>query len=548
MNHAALIEKFTRLGDLPAPRIVLVGDFMLDEYVYGDVERINPEAPVPVLRVVRSEQRIGGAGRVATDLAALGARVACAGMIGDDPAGQEVRRQLESIGCDTRFMAVTPNRPTTRKTRLVGLAQHRHPQQLLRVDHEETGPAGVLTQLLADGELSRQLDGASALLLQDYNKGFLAPETIAQLVAAARKRNVPVLVDPALVADYGRYRGATLITPNRYEASLAAGEQIRELRASPSPAGGADASDGRAPLRVAAKQEQADFSQLDRVSAKLIERAQLDYVVITLDKEGVYLAGRPLLPPPRGEGRGEGSPISGLHIPTRPRTIYDVTGAGDMVLAVLGFCWGQAGLTPAEAVTLANLAAGLEVEKFGSVPISRDELLAELRASVRGRSKLWDLPSLVCELARLRSAGKRIAFTNGCFDILHPGHVQYLQFAREQGDVLVLGLNSDASVRRAKGPTRPVCSQTERAAVLSGLSCVDYIVVFDEDTPYELVKAVQPDALIKGAQWAGNVVGTDIVEARGGRVVLADMVEGQSTTNVIDRVIAGHSRTADERG
>ncbi|MDD4890923.1 MAG: bifunctional heptose 7-phosphate kinase/heptose 1-phosphate adenyltransferase, partial [Phycisphaerae bacterium] len=480
MDHASLMEKLARVG---RTRVVLVGDFMLDEYVYGDVERINPEAPVPVLRVVRGEQRLGGAGRVAADLAALGASVCCVGMIGNDDGGACLRRQLDQLGCDTSCMAVTPDRPTTVKTRLVGLAQHRHPQQLLRVDREDTGPADVLTKLLADGRIDAHLDNADVLVLQDYNKGFLAAESIAALIKAARRRRVPVLVDPALLSDYSRYRGATLITPNRYEASLAADEQIGELQSDSLPSGGGPGRGDGAP----------DTSQLFAVSARLIAKADLDYVVLTLDKEGIYLGSR--------DG-------TGTLIPTRPRTIYDVTGAGDMVLAVLGVCWGQAGLLPVEAVALSNMAAGLEVEKFGSVPISREELLAEVHASVRGRSKLWDLPALVREMDRLRKDGKRIAFTNGCFDILHPGHVQYLQFSREQGDVLIVGLNSDSSVKRNKGPSRPICTEQERAAVLSALACVDYIVVFDEDTPHELVKAIQPDRLIKGAQWAGNVVGS----------------------------------------
>jgi D-beta-D-heptose 7-phosphate kinase/D-beta-D-heptose 1-phosphate adenosyltransferase len=426
------------------------------------------------------------------------------------------------------------------KTRLVGLAQHRHPQQLLRVDREETKPAETLKQLVTDERMKEALGNANAMLLQDYNKGFLNPQFIPGAIAAAKERGVPVLVDPALIADYGRYREATLITPNRYEASLAGGEQIGELPPAPLPSGSLKGT-GR-------REGQPDTAQLARVAGRLIERAMLEYVVITLDKEGIYLAGAPganvaqppsavLSPPTAGPHPGAGVPHhSGILIPARPRTIYDVTGAGDMVLAVLGLCWNQAGLSPVEAVALANMAGGLEVEKFGSVPISRGELLAEIHAGIRGRSKLWDLPALLGEVERLRSAGRRISFTNGCFDILHPGHVQSLQFARDQGDVLIVGLNSNASVRRIKGPGRPVCTQQERAAVLSGLSCVDYVVVFEQDSVYELVKAIGPDILVKGADRAGNVVGSDLVEARGGKVVLAKFVEGNSTTDVIRRI------------
>ncbi|MCG3178351.1 MAG: Bifunctional protein HldE [Phycisphaerae bacterium] len=503
MDHATLWEKFNAAG---RPRVVLVGDYMLDEYLYGDAERISPEAPVPVLRIVRSEQRIGGAGGVAADLAALGASVACIGLIGDDEAGRAVRDALADTGCDAGCLIVSADRPTTRKTRLVGLAQHRHPQQLLRVDHEQIAPADDATRgRLVKAALAAVAD-ADAVLLQDYNKGVLSPAVIGQVIAAARKRGLPVLVDPARIADYSRYRGATLITPNRWEASLAAGEQIAEL--TPDAAGA------------------ADTSQLQRVSDRLMAAADLEHVVITLDREGAYWS-------PRGG--------AGRHIPTRPRAVYDVTGAGDMVLATLGVAW-VSGFDPAEAVALANVAGGLEVERFGSVPITREELGAALFAMDRGNSKLWDPRLLAAEVERLKASGRRVVFTNGCFDILHAGHVQLLQFARQQGDALIVAINSDDSVRRIKGPARPICPQDVRATVLGGLGCVDYVTIFtDDDTPRPLLRTLQPDVLVKGSQYGvQGVVGHEIVLGYGGQVVLAPMVEGESTTGTIERIIRAY--------
>lgn len=498
MDHAALIGK---LNALDRPRVVLLGDFMLDEYVFGDAERISPEAPVPVLRVVGSEQRVGGAGGVAANLAALGAEVACIGVIGDDAPGLHLGRELEALGCDVSHLVVSGDRPTTCKTRLVGLAQHRHRQQLMRVDHESAAPVDEPTRRKLADNVIAALGGADVLLLQDYNKGVLSGELIAEVTAAAHERRVPVLVDPARIDDYSRYRGATLVTPNRWEASLAGGEQIAEV------------ADG-------------DTTQLARVAERLIKSADLEFAVITLDKEGAYLHGR--------DG-------SGQLVPTRARSVYDVTGAGDMVLAVLGLCWG-AGFEPAEAVAMANVAGGLEVEKFGSVPISRDELAAELRRARRGPGKLWNFEELAAEVARLQQAGKRVAFTNGCFDILHAGHVQTLQHARRQGDALIVAINSDESVKRIKGPSRPICPQDVRATVLGGLECVDYVTIFtDDDTPCRLLRELKPDVLVKGSQYGvEGVVGHEIVFEYGGDVVLSPMVEGESTTGTIERIIQAY--------
>ncbi len=478
---------------LGRPRVALLGDFMLDTYVYGDCERISPEAPVPVLRVVRQENRVGGAASVAADVLALGGAVDCLGVLGQDRWADELLGMLHAVGGQTASLMKLPDRPTTSKTRYVGLAQHRHPQQILRVDGESRDPLppGVLQSLRAAVRAS--LAQADVLAIEDYDKGVVTDETAPAIIADARAAGLAVLVDPARIGDYSRYRGCTLLTPNRHEASLASGVAI------------------------------TDPASLERAAERILADAGAEGVVITLDKEGAYL-------------KAAGQP--GRRITTQPRDVYDVTGAGDMVLATL--CVALAGGADWEAaVALANVAGGLEVERFGVVPVRRDELLAELyRLQHQGTGKVLGRAELVAEIDRLRQAGKAVAFTNGCFDILHAGHVQTLNYARRQGDALVVAINSDASVRRIKGDSRPIVNEQERAEVLAGLACVDYVTIFDEPTPIPLLEQLRPAVLVKGGQYdyAGGVVGREVVEAYGGRIVLAPMREGRSTTNVIEKI------------
>ncbi|HEX7009237.1 MAG TPA: D-glycero-beta-D-manno-heptose 1-phosphate adenylyltransferase, partial [Phycisphaeraceae bacterium] len=361
-------------------------------------------------------------------------------------------------------------------------------------DTEATAPleADEVARLLERaGEL---LDGADVLCLEDYNKGVLTEPLCQGLIEQARQRGIPVLVDPAAVRDYRKYRGATCITPNRTEARRATG---------------LDDADGEA-------------MQLARIAQKLLDDLALEALVLTLDKQGAMLLER------------GGQPVMA---PTVARAVYDVTGAGDMVLAMLAGAIAN-GAAWRDAVELANTAAGLEVERFGVVPIALEEvLLALLERHRQQAGKLRTLDQLLPELAAHRAQGRRIAFTNGCFDILHAGHVQFLREARRQGDLLVVGLNSDASIQRIKGQGRPVNGQEDRVLVLSELTSVDYIVVFEEDTPIRLIEAIRPHTLVKGADYTvEQVVGHDVVASYGGSVTLVPLVEGRSTTNIIRRI------------
>jgi D-beta-D-heptose 7-phosphate kinase/D-beta-D-heptose 1-phosphate adenosyltransferase len=481
------------------PTVLVVGDYMLDHHVQGSADRLSPDAPVPVLAMRGETYAPGGAANVALDLIALDCKVVCLGVTGQDDTAHRLRDALSQQGCDVAGLVASPDRPTTIKHNFVGLAQHRHPQKMFRVDSESKAPVpeAIARKLIQHAEKHLKKCDAKhpmVLCIEDYNKGVCTPGLCQALIAAARKHNVPVLVDPAAVEDYTRYRGATTITPNRYEAALATGMS------------------GNA----------TDLPSLTAIARKLRRQLQLATVVLTLDKQGALLLNEK---------------NKATHLPTTAREVYDVTGAGDMVLAMLAAALGN-GATWPQAVSLANVAGGLEVEKFGVVPIPlSDILLALLRQNHQQLGKVRTLAQLLPELDAYRRQGKSIAFTNGCFDILHAGHVQFLRAARQAGDLLVVGLNSDASITRLKGPSRPVNHLADRVMVLSELQSVDYIVVFEQDTPRKLIEAIKPDALVKGADYRKDqVVGADLVERHGGKVVLVDLVEGRSTTNLIRKL------------
>ena len=489
-----LIEIVERL---PRSRVALVGDFMMDRYLYGNAERLSPEAPVPVLHYQKEEYRLGGAGGVAADLAALGARVRVVGLVGTDEMGGKLRQHLADAGCETDWLIEDASRCTICKTRLVGLAQHRHPQQMIRIDFEDCNPLPAdLARRVAE-RARDALDGAEMLLIEDYNKGLLTPEVCQSLIRMARDRGVPVLIDPANIPDYRKYAGATCIKLNRTETEKASGL----------PCDGPE--------------------QYDAAASWMLEKLDLEAAVITLDKNGAYLATR------GGERRW---------LKTRQRQVYDVTGAGDMVLAMLAVA-RAAGATWTEAVALANVAGGLEVERFGSVPVLPQEIIQELLSEENeGVGKQRTLEQLLPELQRHRAAGKRIVFTNGCFDLIHLGHVNYFRFAKSQGDLLVVGVNTDGSIRRLKGPKRPIIGEDDRVHVLEELESIDYLVRFDEDTPMNLIDKIRPDVLVKGADYQKQqVVGWDTVESYGGRVALAPLVDGRSTSAVIQRILEAYS-------
>jgi D-beta-D-heptose 7-phosphate kinase/D-beta-D-heptose 1-phosphate adenosyltransferase len=482
-----------RLGQ---PRVLVAGDVMLDRYVWGDAARISQEAPVVLLQADRREERLGGASSVATMLRALGARVALAGVVGADDAGQRVRSLLLELGVDDEAVLADPDRPTTVKERYIGRAQARHPQQMIRVDYEVRTPLSAPRERELVKAITRQLGRVDVVLISDYDKGVCTPGLLAGVIAAARAAGVRILADPIRGGDYRKYHSCSALTPNRLEAGLATGRTIT------TPA------------------------EVIEAGRELRERLDLEAAVVTLDREGMALV--------HADGR------QGI-FPTRPRQVYDVTGAGDMVLAVLGMTLA-AGADYEPAIQLANIAGGLEVEKIGVVTVTRDEILRDLMKSAPGGAvagKVFDRDALVEELEKRRATGQRVAFTNGCFDVLHAGHVQYLREARAQADLLVVGLNSDASVQALKGPARPINPQDARALVLSALDCVDLVSVFTEPTPLELIDAVRPDVLVKGADYRReDVVGRALVESYGGRVHLAALREGFSTTQLLRRLAA----------
>jgi len=486
----ALVETLLGLG---SPRVVLVGDFMLDRWVYGNSERLSPEAPVPVLRKVRQEAMTGGASNIACAVTALGGQAVCIGVVGNDGDGEELRSLLSGAGVEASRLIGLADRPTTVKTRYVGLAQHRHAQQMFRVDDESTEPLDAEVHELLRAAVRGELHSCDVLAIEDYDKGVAERLATPLLISDARKADVPVVVDPALIADYRRYTGATLLTPNRFEAARASGIEI------------------------------TNGDSMARAAGRIVDITRAEAVVITLDKEGAFLY--------TADGTSK-------HIPTRPRSVYDVSGAGDVVLAMLAVAVGG-GCDLTAAVGLANVAGGLEVEQFGIVPITRAQVHDELRRMVgRRTSKVVNRKSLADELARRRKRDEKIVFTNGCFDLLHAGHVRYLQQARELGSCLVVAINSDDSVRRLKGEGRPIIGADERAVMLGALECVDYVTIFDEDTPEPLLALLKPEVLAKGGT-TPVVVGRQFVEGYGGAVRTLELVDGTSTTSIINRITDG---------
>jgi D-beta-D-heptose 7-phosphate kinase/D-beta-D-heptose 1-phosphate adenosyltransferase len=472
------------LNDLGRPRVLIVGDLILDRYISGDVNRISPEAPIAVLAARHEEIRLGGAGNVCANLRAMEADVEVLSVVGADKHGKRVLQMLEDIDVETSGIFTEEHRMTTEKTRLVSGVN-----QMLRVDWEETRALEeeVLSKMLE--KLPVSIATADAVILSDYGKGLLCERVITAVIATARERGVPVLVDPK-GNDFSRYQGATLVTPNRKEAEEALGRPLPQLTDLP---GGAD---------------------------ELIATADLASIVITLGPEGIFWR--------TCEGNDH-------RTPTEARKVFDVVGAGDTVIAHLALGLGD-GLGLGQAVELANHAAGIVVGRAGAASVTRSELFAALGRRRVNRGKVLDASGdLDAQLAEWRSEGRRIVFTNGCFDLIHAGHVQYLRFSRSQGDVLIVGVNSDASVRRLKGKARPVNPIGDRLEVLAALEMVDAVVDFEEDTPANIIERVTPDVLVKGEDWRDKgVVGSEWVEKHGGRVVLAPMLEGRSTTSILE--------------
>ena len=470
--------------DFSHTRLLVAGDLMLDRYWHGGASRISPEAPVPVVRVTDIEERVGGAGNVALNLAALGGQVTVVGFRGDDEPGQRLDALLTHAGIRVRVATVVSH-PTITKLRI--LSRH---QQLIRLDFEEDFQPVESRELREKYEAA--LEETDSVVLSDYGKGTLSD--IRPLITLARNQGKPVLVDPK-GADFDKYRGATLLTPNRAEFEHVVGACANE-------------------------------TDLVERGLAMVDALELEALLITRGEQGMTLL-----------QRGGQS----LHLPAHAKEVFDVTGAGDTVIATLS-AGLSAGMSLTDATRLANLAAGLVVGKLGTATIAPAELVYALqgsRAQRRGVVAAEELPAL---LARARAGGERIVATNGCFDILHPGHVDYLQRARALGDRLIVLVNSDASVRRLKGPERPINPLAHRMTLLAALECVDWVTPFEEDTPRDLIGRIVPDILVKGGDYTAieSIAGHDHVLAHGGEVRILPFVAGHSTTGLIDR-IAGRS-------
>ncbi|MBE0491395.1 MAG: D-glycero-beta-D-manno-heptose-7-phosphate kinase [Sulfurospirillum sp.] len=460
------------------PNILVIGDLMIDHYLWGRCERISPEAPVQVVDIQKETTVLGGAGNVINNLLSLGANVSVLSVVGKDENGQELLGMLQQSGANANEVLKQNERKTSKKSRVI--ASH---QQIIRYDSEskeDISEQSVEKLLNAYEKMVKRFD---AVLLSDYGKGVLTKNLTCKLIQKAKEHKKFVLVDPK-GDDYSKYTGATLLTPNKKEASLAS--------------------------KIAIVNE----ASLNKAGAFLKSSCKLDYAIITLSEDGMAIFGDEV-----------------TKIPTIAREVYDVTGAGDTVLASLGYAL-SCGLDIKKAAYFATSAAAVVVGKLGSATVSLDEvdIYEHSLRSGKAQSKIKTKDEIVELLKNFQN--KKIVFTNGCFDILHVGHVKYLEIAQSFGDVLIVGLNADASVKRLKGESRPINQSNDRAYVLGSLEAVSYVVEFEEDTPYELISAIKPDVLVKGGDYKGKVVvGSDIAK----EVHLVDFVDGKSTTNIIKR-------------
>ena len=486
---------------LPAPhscRILVVGDLILDEYWRGGVRRLSPEAPVPVLDPVQRSEAGGGAANVAVNLHALGCDVALCGVVGNDAPGDALLALL-APSLDTSGVLRDAARPTTHKLRLVSEAQH-----LLRIDRETDAVLGADMQAALTAKVHQLLPGVQGVICSDYGKGLLQPAFLRTLIQACRAAAVPIFVDPKGL-DLSRYSGATVLTPNAAELGLATRTTLR------------------------GPQDMATAAQ------RAFEQTEAAAILVTCGKDGMRLFER--RPP---------ATVQQTHIAAQAREVFDVTGAGDTVVATLALAH-LGGLQLGDAAELANVAAGLAVGKQGTASVSRDELLAAcdtLQGS--GSHKILDLAQATVLVRRRQHAGCRVVFTNGCFDLLHAGHVHYLQAARALGGYLVVGLNGDAGVRALKGSGRPLVPQAERAFLLTALQCVDAVVIFAEATPAAIIAALQPDVLVKGTDYAEKeVVGREVVERRGGHVALMPLAFGRSTSGLVQTIVQRYGGPAE---
>lgn len=467
--------------------VLVVGDLMLDQYVWGKVERISPEAPVPVIKLENETLAAGGAANVARNLASLGASSIVIGMIGNDDDGSKLVAQLESSLIHSQY-AVRTLRRTTVKTRIVGGHQH-----IARIDSEDNSAISELEEeaLIASIRQAMEEHPCGAVVISDYGKGVVSERVSQHVIAEARRRNIPVLVDPK-GWDYKKYRNATTLCPNRSEMLQATGGNARDLE-----------------------------ELLDK-GTHLIGQLHLKFLMVTLSELGIALIDEKL-----------------EVFPAQAREVFDVSGAGDTVIATLAVAVAS-GLNTRDAVILANVAAGIVVGKIGTVPIAASDLAREIEwieSRHTSGNRVYSRSDLVDVVLQWKKRGERIVFTNGCFDLLHVGHIRLLQEAKALGTKLVVAINSDVSVQRLKGPERPIVKERDRAEILSHVSSVDAVVVFDEDTPLEVIQSIRPQILVKGSDYSeSTVVGAEEVKSWGGRVQLIPLVDGFSTTRTVQKI------------
>ncbi len=463
------------------PNILVIGDLMIDHYLWGSCERISPEAPVQVVDISQETTVLGGAGNVINNLNVLGSNVSVASVIGDDDNGKELLNMLKNINVNCQNIVTQKSRKTTKKSRVIAVSQ-----QILRYDKESKENIEEESVSLILNSLSTNIKSYDIIILSDYGKGVLTGRLCKGIIKIANENRIKVLVDPK-GSDFLKYRGAYLLTPNKKEAILATNIDI------------------------------SDENSLKKALLKLKTECDLGISLITLSEDGIAIFDKEL-----------------KIFPTVAKEVFDVTGAGDTVIASIAFALSS-GKTIDETAQFSNLAAGVVVGKIGSATVSLDEI-EEYEATLHKSTSdahiksFEDINSIV---SRYRLNGKKVVFTNGCFDILHVGHVKYLQIAKSFGDILIVGLNSDESVSRLKGPTRPVNIAEDRAYLLAALEAVDFVVPFSEDTPYELIKMIQPDTLVKGGDYEGKkVIGTEFAR----KLKLVDFVDGKSTTKTIEKI------------
>jgi D-beta-D-heptose 7-phosphate kinase/D-beta-D-heptose 1-phosphate adenosyltransferase len=465
--------------NLPQKHILVVGDMMLDRYVRGNVNRISPEAPIQILNVEHEEARPGGAANVANNLRELGARVTIVGQVGDDKPAHTLIELLKQRGI-TPVVVETKHKPTSTKTRIIA-----HNQQMLRVDEEKTDPLCKKEEKELITKIKAIINDIDCVVVSDYNKGTLTQWVCRGLVSNIKKHRKLTIVG-LKSRDYGKYKNVDGVSLNRGELNLISNT--------------ADIKNG---------------------ATRIIKELGLKFLVVTLGEKGLNVFTKD----------------KKVYVPATARQVYDVTGAGDTVLAVYSYCM-SCNIGVDDSARIANTAAGIVVGRLGTATVSRSEIVSSILGylPVFGQ-KIIDRKDIPLLVKKLKEEGKRIVFTNGCFDLLHLGHVRLLQFAKSRGDILIVGLNSDSSVKKLKGQNRPIINQQDRERFLAALESVDYVVVFSEETPLNLIRKIRPDVLVKGADWLGKkIVGREFVERYGGRVEVAPYIEGYSSSGLIERI------------